>query len=180
MSARSFAEGYRAGMHSVATFLRGVAAEMKRRNPHAVLKLGGLDALAARVDTRASTAPVPGESEITGEPWVLEPGVTDREAALAAQLARVRSALHAVCNYEGTDFPDCGVDVTAILTEPPTPTERAVVALVQAVEERLARGHSDTCGAVLVAGNPSDYPCDCGHDALATAGRPFAGVGRAT
>jgi hypothetical protein len=37
----------------------------------------------------------------------------------------------------------------------------ALPALIAALEARVARGHNDTCGAVL---SLEPYPCSCGHD----------------
>ena len=43
--------------------------------------------------------------------------------------------------------------------------------LTEAIENRLASGHSDTCAIFI----PSDkrHPCSCGHDALNSAYEAF-------
>lgn len=40
--------------------------------------------------------------------------------------------------------------------------EQQLSALRRLVDARLERGHNDTCGSLLVPGEP----CSCGHDAL--------------
>lgn len=48
-------------------------------------------------------------------------------------------------------------------------TFAALLDCAEAGNERLRKGHNDTCGSALAEGNQSNYPCDCGHTDLTAA-----------